>query len=175
MLGLYLFNPFRITNGNLHGWMLLRESYWYLLNNTLEELMFRGFLLLILIRIVDWQLAALIMALPFGLFHLPYIGFTMAGLKMVLTTMTLSFMFSYTFILTGSLFTAIAVHVSMNIVNHALLGLDGAGNATYIPVFSHQWPTTYDPGFIVTIIVGIVVAGLLFLAINTRNRNLATQ
>lgn len=173
MTGLYLFNPFRIVNGNLHGWMLLRECYWYLLNNTIEELMFRGFLLLLLIRIVDWQRAALVMALPFGLFHLSYAGFFPEGFKMVLTTMSLSFVFSYSFILTGSIFTAIAVHVSMNILNHAMLGLDGAGKAAYIPVFSNRWPINYDPGFIVTIVVGIAVAFLLFLLIKFRNRRYA--
>ena len=170
MAGLYLFNPFRLTTGNLHGMALLRACYWYLPNNSIEELMFRGFLLVVLIRLFDWQRAALIMALPFGLFHLPYLGFTMAGLKMVLTTTVLSFVFSYAFILTRSLFTAIAVHVSMNILNHALLGLDGTGHAAYVPVFTNPWPAGYDAGFIVTLIVSAGMAGVLYLMIDLRNK-----
>jgi len=170
MAGLYVFNPFRLTAGNLHGLALLKACYWYLLNNSIEELMFRGFLLIVLIKVFDWRRAVLIMALPFGLFHLPYLGFTMAGLKMVLTTAVLSFVFGYAFVLTRSLYTAIAVHVSMNILNHALLGIDGAGHAAYAPVFSNPWPTDYDAGFIVTILVGAVMAGVLYLMIDLRDK-----
>jgi|GEM_PF-1332983 len=172
MAGLSLVVPFSFVSGPLHGIGLLKESLSYLLGNTLEELMFRGFLLIILTQLTDWRKAVWILALPFGLFHLPGLGLSIPGLKMVLTTATLSFVFCYAFILTGSLLTAIATHITMNILLHAFLGLDGAGNASYIPVFNGRWPAGYDAALVVTVGAGMIVATGLYLLILYRNRQL---
>jgi len=169
MTGLFLIVPFRYVEGPVHGWELFRRCYSYLLGNALEELMFRGFLLIILAQLTDWRKAVWIMALPFGLFHLPGLGFTMAGLKMVLTTGIFALIFGYAYILTGSLLTAIAAHATANILLHAFLGLDGSGNATYVPHFEGQWPAGYDAALVVSVVAGIIVAGALHLWIVYRN------
>lgn len=162
---LYLFIPFHFETGSFKGSEVIKESHSYFWGNFLEELIFRGYPLIVLSQLWGWRKAVLIMALPFGLFHLPGLGFTMEGLKMIMTTATYSFVFSYAFILTGSLWTAIGVHVTSNILLHAVLGLDGAGKALYKPVFHSKWPVNYDPGFISFLLTAIILATTLFLLI----------
>jgi membrane protease YdiL (CAAX protease family) len=162
---LFLFVPYHFEKGLLTFNGMLKEAHSYFWGNFLEELMFRGFPLIALSQLSGWRKAVLIMAIPFGLFHLPGIGFNMDGLKMILTTASYSFVFSYAFILTGSLWTAMGVHVTSNILLHAVTGLDGAGKAIFTPVFYADWPTGYDPALISFLLSTIIIASLLYLLI----------
>ncbi len=137
---LYFFLPFHFEKGPLKGAAIIKEAHSYFWGNFLEELIFRGYPLIVFNRLLGWRKAVWIMALPFGLFHLPGLGSNMEGLKMITTTATYSFVFSYAFILTGSLWTAIGLHVTSNILLHAVLGLDGVGAAIYKPIFDARWP-----------------------------------
>lgn len=168
MLLLYDFVPYHFVAGPLNGVDILKESYSYCLNSALEEFIFRGFLLVILSQLTGWRAAVIIMAVPFGLFHLLYTGFTMAGLKMVLTTAAYSFVFSYTYILTGSMWTSIANHISLNILLHAILGLGGEKRAVFVPVFDARFPSNYNVNIIISLLVSGVVAAFLFLFIRYR-------
>ena len=162
---LVLFVPYHFEKGLLTFNGMLKEAHSYFWGNFLEELMFRGFALIVLSQLTGWRKAVLIMAIPFGLFHLPDIGFNMDGLKMILTTASYSFVFSYAFILTGSLWAAIGVHVTSNILLHAVTGLDGAGKAILTPVFHARWPTGYDPALISFLLAAMIIASLLYFLI----------
>ena len=165
---LYFFLPFHFEKGSLKGAEIIKEAHSYFWGNFLEELIFRGYPLLVFSRLLGWRKAVWIMALPFGLFHLPGPGFTMQGLKMITTTATYSFVFSYAFILTGSLWTSIGLHVTSNVLLHAVLGLDGVEAAIYRPVFNAKWPLSYDPGFTSFLLGSIIILILLFLLIKKR-------
>jgi membrane protease YdiL (CAAX protease family) len=167
----YFFVPFHFAAGVLNGIQVLKESYSYFWGNFLEELIFRGFLLIILSNLIGWRKAAWVMALPFGLFHLPGIGLSIAGLKVIATTATYSLIFSYAFILTGSLWTAIGVHVTSNILLHAFTGLDGANRAMFQPTFNDKFPVNHDVGFLTFLISAAIVSFSLFLLIKTSNRS----
>ena len=122
---LYTVAPYTLQYGPLHGTVVLQEAYSYCVGNSLEELIFRGFLLVILSRFTGWKIAVLVMALPFGLFHLQGLGNSVAGWRMAASTAIYSFVFSLSYILTASMWTAISAHATSNILLHAVLGLDG--------------------------------------------------
>jgi membrane protease YdiL (CAAX protease family) len=163
---LYIFVPYHFEAGPLKTADVIREAHAYFWGNFLEELLFRGYLLIILSQLLGWRIAVCILALPFGLFHLPGLGFSMEGLKMIITTATFSFVFCYSFILTGTLWTAIGVHVTANVLLHAVLGLDGSGKGMFIPVFETHWPVNYDPGFLSVEAAAIILSLLLYFFIN---------
>ncbi|MDP9048595.1 MAG: CPBP family intramembrane metalloprotease, partial [Bacteroidota bacterium] len=115
---MYLFVPYHFMHGPLSKAEVFKTSFSYLLGNSIEELMFRGFLLIILSQTIGWRKAALVMALPFGIFHLPGTESVTWGLNIVTTTAFYSLVFSFVFIITGSLWAAIGTHVVSNIILH---------------------------------------------------------
>jgi membrane protease YdiL (CAAX protease family) len=165
-LVLYIFVPYHFIGGSLKTSEAVKEAHSFFWGNFTEELLFRGYPLIILSQLLGWRVAVCIMALPFGLFHLPGLGFNIEGLKMVITTSTYSFVFSYAFILTGTIWTAIGVHVVSNILLHSISGLDGLARAVFTPVFETTWPVNYDPGLLSLETSAIVMALLLYLLIN---------
>ena len=170
---LYLCVPFHFVPGTMAGTVLLQEGAAYFLGNTLEELIFRGFLFIILARLFGWRISVVVMALPFGLFHLQMTGFTTDGLRMIATTAAYSFVFSLSFVLTRSLWTAISVHAVSNILLHAVSGLDGANKAVYLPEFEKEWPKSYDAGLIVFIVNSMIISAVLYLFILSRYKKKA--
>lgn len=162
---IYVSTPFRFRQGPLHGGDVLKEVCSFIVGNSLEELMFRGFLLVILSRLAGWRIGILLMAVPFGLFHLQGLGIGMAGLKMAATTATYSFVFSLSYVLTRSMWTAISVHVTSNVLLHTIFGLDGGNNSMFVQVFSGSKPTNYDLGFWALIVGAMATSSLLYVAV----------
>jgi membrane protease YdiL (CAAX protease family) len=162
---LYMYIPFHFIRGPLNALAVVKEAHSFFWGNFAEELLFRGYPLIILSQLLGWRAAVWIMALPFGLFHLPGLGFSIEGLKMVITTATYSFVFSYAFILTGTLWTAIGTHVVSNILLHSISGLDGLARAVFTPIFKTGWPVNYDPGLLSFETSAIFIALLLYLLI----------
>jgi membrane protease YdiL (CAAX protease family) len=160
-----MYIPYHFVPGPIGGSQVLGEGISYLLGNSLEELMFRGFLFIIFSQLAGWGISALIMALPFGIFHLQGTGLSMDGLKIFTTTACYSFVFSLSYVLFRSMWTAISVHVVSNIFLHTLTGLDGANKAMFTPAFERSWPKGYDVSFIVVIFSAIIISGLLLLLI----------
>jgi hypothetical protein len=65
--------------------------------------------------------------------------------------------FAYGYVLTGSLWRAVGLHVFGNVILHEVLGMGGkSGIATM--VFHEPWPSSYDPAFLVWLGVGIPAA-----------------
>jgi len=164
---LYFFVPYHFEMGPLKAVEIIKIAHSYFWGNFLEELIFRGYPLIILSQLFGWRKAVWILALPFGLFHLPGVGFGMEALKMITTTATFSFVFSYTFILTRTLWTAVGAHVISNIILH-ISGLDGLGRGIITPVFDAKWPVNYDPGFFSFLICVLIISFLSFLLIKKR-------
>lgn len=105
------------------GYVLLSlQAYFW--GSIVEELMFRGYLLP---RLTAWWgrgWALAVLALAFGLFHLP--GLAGPGaLKMVCTTAACGLLYSALVLRTGTLWSAIAAHGAMNWVLHTVLGGTG--------------------------------------------------
>lgn len=165
---MYLFVPYHFTKGPMSITEVFKTSFSFLIGNTIEELIFRGFPLIVLSQTIGWRKAAFVMALPFGLFHLPGTESVSWGLNIVTTTAFYSIVFSFAFILTGSLWAAIGTHVISNVILHLLLGLDGANNALFVPVFDAKWPTGYSISLILYVITSVTVALSLYVCISKK-------
>lgn len=159
---LWLLAPFHWEKGTLTGVGLLWQTLDYLGGNLGEELVFRGYLLLLLTRYLGLTSALFIVALLFGLFHLPGLSGWIA-VKMICTTAVMSFLFAYGFISSGSLWTAFGLHVFGNVLLHCVLGMSSSASL-YNVVADAAWPRTYDPGFwaLMSVTIAIVVVAAFF-------------
>jgi membrane protease YdiL (CAAX protease family) len=154
--GLWLLVPFHHERGPLSLAAFGLRAMEYLGGNTGEELIFRGYLLLLLRQYYGLAVALVITSILFGLFHLPGLS-GLVALKMVCTTFLGGILFAYGFLLTGTLWSAISLHVVGNIALHHVFGLSG-GSATLLkPVFDQPWPTAYDPAFLVWLAILVPV------------------
>ena len=167
---LYISIPYHFVKGTLGIAQVSKESVSYLLGNSLEEILFRGFLFVVLSQLTGWHISTLIMAFAFGLFHLQAVGFTVEGIKMVATTTSFGLIFGLSYVFTKSLWTAICTHVASNILLHALAGLDGKNQAMFVPIFEKPWPKGYDVGLWVILVDAAIVSCLLYRAISVRER-----
>ncbi|WP_311952743.1 CPBP family intramembrane glutamic endopeptidase [Mucilaginibacter terrae] len=169
---LQLLVPYHFEYRLLSGPRVLSEAFSYLPGAFLEELIFRGFLLVVFSQLLGWRLSLLIIALPFGLFHLQGGN---GGYSIVISTTMCSFIFGLSFILTRSMWTSIASHATANIFLHVITGLDGAGTSVYKPVFEQAWPKQYDAGLLCMVAGAIIVTALLYILtlkkINSVNLN----
>ena len=153
---LWLLVPFHWERGSLTWEKLGWQTAEYFAGNVGEELAFRGYLLLLLTRHFGLTRALFVVALLFGLFHLPGLsGWT--AVKMVCTTAAWSFLFAYGYLLTGSLWTAVGLHVFGNAILHHVFGMSG-GTSILTPVMHKPWPDDYDPAFCVWMAVSIPIA-----------------
>ena len=167
---LFVFVPYHFVSGSLGISAASKEVVSYVVGNLLEELIFRGFLFVIFSQLVGWRISALILAIPFGLFHLQGTGISIDGLKMVATTACYSFVFSFSYVFFRSLWAATSVHVMSNTCLHVITGLDGENKALLAPTFDRNWPTNYDPGFTVMILTAVTVAALLYFAVESSDK-----
>ena len=167
---LYIFIPYHFVKGTLGIASVLKESVSYLLGNTLEELLFRGFLFVVLSQLLGWRIGIFITSLAFGLFHLQGIGFTIEGIKLVATTTSFGLIFGLSYVFTKSLWTAICTHVTSNIILHALTGLDSRKQALFVPIFEKTWPKGYDLGLWLLLLDTAIVSCLLYWSISMREQ-----
>ena len=84
---------------------------------------------------------------------------------MVATTAIYSFIFSLSYVLSRSLWSAISVHATSNILLHTVFGLDGMHRAMFVPI-SYGSPTNFDLGFWAMIMSGLAMAALLYLRVS---------
>lgn len=90
---LYLIYPFEIIRNHESTIVPFFDIVSYSLGNTLEEFLFRGFILLASVKLCGKIGGILFVSFLFGLFHLPGLGATKEGLSMVMTTFTMSLLF----------------------------------------------------------------------------------
>lgn len=160
--------PFHWERGLLPLSHVAFAAHTYFWTGFGEELIFRGYPLVVLSYYLGPQKAVWALALPFGLFHLPGMGIGMAAAKMIATTSAMSIIFGYSFLVTRTLWTSIGLHAAINVSLHTLTGLNGTGKpALWKPVFG-PWPSGYDPGFWTLIAIATVAAYLLYRKIDPR-------
>jgi membrane protease YdiL (CAAX protease family) len=158
---LWLLTPFHWKPGTLTGGDVAWRLAEYFGSNFTEELMFRGYLLLILRRSLATGRALLIVSLLFGLFHLP--GLTgIAALKMICTTALFSWVLGLVFIGTSSLWTAVGMHVVGNTMLHRVLGMSGDASLLRMDLLSRKpMPNGYDAGLIAYVVTSAVMIAVL--------------
>jgi membrane protease YdiL (CAAX protease family) len=131
----------------------------YLCGNLVEELLFRGYALIALARIVGTTRALWILALPFGLFHAPGLD-PMALAKMILTTGAMHFVFAYAYLGTRSLWAATSLHALANVLLHAVSGL-GQSTSAFDVILHRPLPTSFDLPFVVYLFSAAGIALLM--------------
>lgn len=119
----------------------------YLCGNFVEELLFRGYALIALARVIGTTRALWILALPFGLFHAPGLDAMALG-KMILTTGAMHFVFAYAYLGTRSLWAATSLHALANLLLHAISGW-GQGASAFDVVLHRPLPVSIDLPFVV--------------------------
>ena len=154
----YLVAPFEILPGSLPPAAIPVAALKFLSSNFNEELLFRGYLLIALAQWLGTTRALWLLAVPFGLFHLPGLDLP-ALLKMILTTGAMHFVFAYSYLATRSLWTAISLHVVSNMLLHTVVGLGEP--ATLSVRFLRDLPTSVDVSFLVFFGTASTVALLL--------------
>lgn len=140
----------------------------YSLGNTLEELLFRVFLLIASVRLFEKIGGILVVSLLFGLFHLQGTGPTQEGLIIVITTSTMSLLFISVIYYTNSIWTAVTLHITGNLLLHTL-GFDGTNNG----LFQVRFSTSNMDGYSISLLVIyqiVVVTFALLIFINGRKR-----
>ena len=158
----YFVYPFEIVK-NVHSKSDLVPDLviTYVLGNTLEELLFRGFLLLASIKLFGRIGGVILVSLLFGLFHLQG-----AGLSMVVTTFTMSLLFIAVIFYTGSIWTAVTFHITGNFLLHTL-GFDGASNGMFqIKILA----SNYNGLFITLILEIVVISFALVIYLGSKKR-----
>lgn len=165
---LYLIYPFEIIKN--HDPMIIPgiDLISYSLGNTLEELLFRVFLLIASVRLFGKIGGILVVSLLFGLFHLQGTGPTQEGLIIVTTTSTMSLLFISVIYYTNSIWTAVTLHITGNLLLHTL-GFDGTNNG----LFQIRFSTSNMDGQSISLLVIyqiVVVTFALLIFINGRKR-----
>lgn len=149
---IYLIHPFEIIKNCSSTNNLAIDTISYTLGNSLEELFFRGFLLLASLKLFGKLGGVIFVSLLFGLFHLQGTGVTINGLSMVMTTFTMSLLFISVIYYTTSIWTAVTLHVTGNFLLHSL-GFDGTNNG----LFQIKFAASTINGLFLTLLYEIVV------------------
>ena len=122
LAALFVFAPFEIGSGPLPTAAVAVAATGYLTGNFVEELLFRGYLLIVLARWLGTTRALWLLAVPFGLFHFPGLD-ALALAKMMLTTGAMHFVYAYAWLATRSLVAAVALHAVGNTLLHEAVGI----------------------------------------------------
>jgi membrane protease YdiL (CAAX protease family) len=141
----YLVTPFELLKGPLPAAAVPTEALGYLAGNFVEELAFRGYLLVALAQWLGTTRALWLLALPFGLFHFPGLD-AAALLKMVLTAGAMHFVFAYAYLATRSLWAAVSLHAISNTLLHTVVGVGEP--ATLSVRFLRDLPDNVDGPFL---------------------------
>jgi uncharacterized protein len=107
---------------------------------------FRGYLLIALAQWLGTTRALWLLALPFGLFHLPGLD-VFALSKMILTTGAMHFVFAYAYLASRSLWAAVSLHAVSNTLLHTIIGTGKP--AMFSLQFRHDLPAGVDMPFLV--------------------------
>jgi CAAX amino terminal protease family. len=149
---IYLIYPFEILKNSYSKINLATDIISYSFGNTLEELLFRGFILIASLKFFGKMGGVLFVSLLFGLFHLQGTGLTFRGLSMVMTTFTMSLLFISVIYYTKSIWTAATLHITGNILLHSL-GFDGTNSG----MFQIKFIASNANELLITLIYEIVV------------------
>lgn len=97
-----------------------KGAYWTLKSVLTEELLFRGALLIIAVRLFGLRNACLLSATAFGIYHwfsYEIFGNVQQMIYVFVLTAVVGFVFAYSFMATGSLYLPVGLHLGWNFVN----------------------------------------------------------
>lgn len=124
MAAIFVIAPFELRLGPLPPEAVALAGVGYLTGNFVEELLFRGYLLIAVARWMGTTRAIWLLAVPFGLFHFQGLDGPTLGM-MMLTTGAGHFLFTYAWLATRSLWAAVAMHAVGNTLLHTVVGMGG--------------------------------------------------
>jgi membrane protease YdiL (CAAX protease family) len=146
LAGFYCVSPFELARGPRPLTSVSLSALNYFLGNFGEELVFRGYLLVVLARWLGTVRAVLLLAIPFGLMHVPGLD-SLAAAKMMLTTGTMHLVFAAVFLATGTLWAAVAMHATVNTLLHTVAGVDSPGVLSLL--YKESPPASFDAPFLI--------------------------
>jgi membrane protease YdiL (CAAX protease family) len=159
---------FHLERGTMSAAGLSISALIYFFGALLEELAFRGYPFLRLRNRYGSSAAVAATSVAFGVLHLP----GMSGIdafKIIIITGLSSVLFCIAFLNSRTLWTAVGLHMGMNIALHSALGGAGAAGPSLARVIFDGPRPDYDVGFwsfILTALFGI--AGMIWLTIPLR-------
>jgi membrane protease YdiL (CAAX protease family) len=139
--------PIRFESGTMSAVQLAVSALVYMFGALLEELAFRGHALLLLRARYGSITAVAAVSLAFGILHLPGME-GMQAVKMVVLTGLSSVIFSLAYLRSGTLWTAVGLHMGMNLMLHSVLGGGGGqGPSLLTTVVGDGAPPGFDLAF----------------------------
>ena len=155
--------PFHFERGAILGSEFAVSLLVYFFGAVLEELAFRGYPLLRLKHRYGSIRAILIVALAFGILHLP--GTSGVGaVKMMVTTGLCSIIFSIAYLRSGTLWAAVGLHTGVNVVLHSVFSGAGQSPSLVRTVFETATALPYDAGFASLVLAALIaIGGMAFL------------
>jgi membrane protease YdiL (CAAX protease family) len=111
------------------------SSYWMLKSVLMEELLFRGALLYIAIKIIGVRNACILSSAAFGIYHWYSYGILGNVVQMIyifILTGVGGLLFSYSFALTKSLYLPVGLHLGWNLVSVVVFSQGQVGDQLLI-------------------------------------------
>ncbi len=130
-----------ILNKQVTAKEILESSRWNLVSVLYEELIFRGALLYIAIKIMGVTKACILSAVCFGIYH--WFTFNVFGnpFMMVITflmTAIVGFSWAIAFAKTGSIYLPIGLHFGWNLFNNVVFSNGSSGQAIFVRMNENQ-------------------------------------
>ena len=152
--------PFHLEWGAMSAAELSISVLIYFFGALLEELAFRGYPFTRLRRRYGTWKAVAAVSLAFGILHLPGM-YGANAMKIIVITGLCSVMFCIAFLATRTLWSAIGLHMGMNIAQHSLLGAGGGRGPSLSVVVFDSPPAAYDVGFWSFLLTALVVIAVM--------------
>ena len=165
LLGQSYFNELSYSQNSDYGiWESLNGIWWTFKAALLEELVFRGAILYILIKKIGLFRACVLDAIAFGIYH--WFSYEMFGGRIIpmiyvfLLTGAGGWMFAYAFAKTKSLYAPLGLHFGWIAVSIVVFSDGPLGNQLFIPqgealelggwttLMFFLWQTVIIPGFV---------------------------
>lgn len=154
---------FHLEPGSLAIAGVLIASLTYFFGSLLEELAFRGHALLRLRERYGPFVAVAAVSLAFGLLHLPGTA-GIGAVKMIATTGLSSVLFAVAYLRSRTLWTAVGLHMGMNVMLHTILGGGGGSGASLMKTVFDRPTPGFDAAFwSFLLVLALFIAGLLLL------------
>jgi len=138
-----------VRNTDYSMWEVLSGSWWTFKAALLEELIFRGTLLYILINRIGILWSCIISSIAFGIYH--WFSYDMLGGRIIpmiyvfLVTGAGGWMFAYAFAKTKSLYAPLGLHFGWIIMSIVIFSAGPLGNSLFISegeaIEMGGWPT----------------------------------
>lgn len=135
LLQMYIVKQSWVLNPQIKAGIIL-EGTWFTLKSVLfEELIFRGILFYLLIKIIGATKAIIISGIAFGVYH--WFSHELWGnpVQMIIeffTSGTMGLILAYGYTKTFSLFIPIAIHLGWNIVQMVIFSGNTIGNQVFV-------------------------------------------